>query len=478
VAWVAARALALATLILLTRALRPADLGAFFAALAAGLLGATLATGGLPDATTRTAASATGEGLGRGDLKQALVRFGAVCPAIFVLLFVIVSSESGAMDWSLLMASVLLAVTQGGTLIIGSIFRARGQAGLYALVTSLLASVGRTVIASAALVFTLGAGPVLWAFAVLNVAVIIGTWRAAGVRDLPPTRSEAEGEGALHLGGAVWSLLSNLDVVVVGVVLGARGAGTYGATMRLAEFSIQFLIAITVLYLPEVTRLAVAGRRDALRLLYRTSSRWSAMMTLLVAGVGFIAAPSLAKLLFPHNASVTTTILRLLFSGYAVHGALGLAYGTAVALGMYREIRGFALVALPLLLAITVAFTALWGLIGAASATLTGYLVFSLWWAFRVKSVFGATPFDRLYVRAVLACGLSWVVAAIVAALTGGARPAVSLVATALAGFAMWSVLVLWAGVLSSAELRAVGRLRGRAMDSWRASSGRRPRTS
>jgi O-antigen/teichoic acid export membrane protein len=471
-AWVVARALALATLLLLTRALPADDLGALFAAMATGLLGAMVATGGLPDATTRSAVSAVGEsGFGRGDLNGALLRFGAACPAILILLFAIAGQEGGRLDLSLLVASVLLAVTQGGTAIIASIFRARGQAGRYALVTSLIASIGRALVAAAALEFDLGASIVLWAFAAVNAAIIAGTWKASA-RGLPASRSRSDGEGALHIGGAVWSLLSNLDVVVVGVVLGAGGAGTYGATMRLAEANIQFVIAIAVLYLPEATRLAVAGHRRALADLYRTSSRWSALVSLFTTGVGFIAAPDLAKILFPDRGSTIATLLRILFLGYAVYGALGLAYGTSIAQGAFREIRAFGLISLPLLVVVTVAFTELWGLTGAACATASGYVVLTFWWAMSVRATLGVTPIDRFYRRSLAACCASWASAGVAAYLTRADAPVIALGATVAAGFVTWVALLLLAGALRPAEMRAVGRLRIRDARPRRASSG------
>ena len=92
-AWILARALALATLLLLVRTLGADELGSLPAALAAGVLGAAVATGGLADATARQAATASTSpeaGFGRGDLRRAVRRFAAVLP--FVLAAVIVIS--------------------------------------------------------------------------------------------------------------------------------------------------------------------------------------------------------------------------------------------------------------------------------------------------------------------------------------------------------------------------------------------------
>jgi O-antigen/teichoic acid export membrane protein len=457
-AWVAARSLALATLVLLTQALPTEDLGALLAALAAGVLGAMLATGGLPDATTRSAVSDEGSGFGRGDINQALIRFGIACPAILALVFAIVSGRQGDLDWSVLASSSLLAVTQGGTLILASIFRARGQAGRYAVVTNLITSVGRTGVAIVALAVGLSASVVLWAFVVLNAAVIVGTWGVA-VAGLPATTSAATGATSMHLGGAVWSLLQNLDVVVVGLVVGATGAGTYGTCVRLAELTVLLITAMGVLYLPEAARLAVAGSREALVLLYRTSSRWCALLTLLVAGTGFIVAPDVAQLLLPAHASTATTVLRVLLPGYAIHGTLGLAYPTAVALGSYRAVAGTALAAIPALIALTVACVELWDLTGAATATMLGYSVLTVWWLIHVRDLLGVLPFDRLFARSVAACVISWAAAGLAAYLMRGDGPLTTLIVTSLVAFAAWAAALRVAGGLSAPELRALARL-------------------
>ena len=192
IAWVLGRALTLATLILLIRALPADDLGALLAAIAAGLLGAAVATGGLPDATARSAAwdrPAVDDGFGTGDLRNALTRFGLTLPFVFVLLALLSDTPDG-MDWQLLVAGALLAATQGATSILAAVFRARGQAVRFALATGLAVAVGRTVVAVLALVLDAGLPFVLWTFVILNGAVIAVTWTAA-TRNLRPGRSTA-----------------------------------------------------------------------------------------------------------------------------------------------------------------------------------------------------------------------------------------------------------------------------------------------
>jgi O-antigen/teichoic acid export membrane protein len=309
--------------------------------------------------------------------------------------------------------------------------------------------VGRAAIALVALVAGLGGGPVIWAFAAVNAVVALATWRDA-VRDLPESASTVEGEGALQLGGMVWSLLGNLDVVAVGLLVGAGSAGVYSVSLRVAEFSAQFVVAISLFYLPEATRLAVSGPREALLSLYRAACRWSAATTLLAAGVGFVAAPDIAAILFPDDPGPSNTVLRILFVGYAVQGSLGVSYSTLAAIGAYAPIRTSALVSLPLVVVGTAAFVELWGLPGAATATLAAYVGLNVWWTERATALLRASPFDARYLRALAACAAGWIAAGVAAWLLADAGPAATLAATAATGLATWAALLPATGALSS----------------------------
>lgn len=110
--WAGGRVLTLATLILLTCVLSPKGLGEVLSALAAGVLGASVAMGGIPDAITRNAvSSAEGGGFGRGDMRRALVRLGITLAGIAFLIGLIGNASSGPTDASVIGAGFLLAAT-------------------------------------------------------------------------------------------------------------------------------------------------------------------------------------------------------------------------------------------------------------------------------------------------------------------------------------------------------------------------------
>lgn len=459
--WLAARGLTLLTLVLLTRALPANQLGSVFSAIAIGVLGASLAMGGLPDATTRHAASASAaqEPFGWGDIRRSLLRFVATLPLITGILVIVALSSPDGTSAGVIVASLLLAATQGGTTIIASVYRARGQAARYVVITNFLTSLGRAAVAALVLAVGRGGGiVVLWTFVGLNVAVIGATWRRA-MHGLPDTESHAEGDGAIQLGGVLWSLFGNLDVVVVGAVLGASAAGQYGASLRLAEFAIQFIVAFAVPYLPEATRLAVSGEDAPLRLLYRTASRWSALVTLLAAGVGFVAAPALGHIVYPRDPAGTAELMRVLFVGYAVHGALGQTYSTMLALGAYREIRLSGLIGLPVVVAVTLGLTEAFGAVGAALATASVYVVSGIAWALVVGRGLRAAPFDERYGRALAACGGTLAVAIVALVAARGAPPLGQVAVTITAGFVAWTILVPLSGALTTEERARVKRL-------------------
>jgi len=217
---------------------------------------------------------------------------------------------------------------------------------------------------------------------------------------------------------------------------------------------------VSVLYLPEAVKLVAAGEQSALVALYRTSSRWSALISLLVAGAGFVAAPWLAELLFPDDAGISTRILRILFVAYAVYGALGLGYLTSVAIGSFRQITVSALVALPAIVAATVIGAELWELTGAACVTATGYIAFNAWWLWVTeRTTLHATPFDERYTRALVASAVTLLGAEAVALLLDDAAPLVALPILGVAALGVWVAAVAASGALSPQELRRIRRL-------------------
>ena len=234
IAWILARALALGTLVLLTRTLAADELGALLAALAAGVLGAAIAAGGLPDATARQAAAAETPRPGsarRPEARNSPLRGRAAVRACGGDR----DHRPTSSDFSLsqVLAAVTLAVTQGITTIMAGVFRARGQPGRFALATNLGSSAGRALIAGLAYPLSWEGGVVLWAFAAMNLIVALVPTCTRRCAACPTPAGRRPGEGDLQLGGVLWSLLGNADVVTVGLVLGA-GAGGHllGLTAR------------------------------------------------------------------------------------------------------------------------------------------------------------------------------------------------------------------------------------------------------
>ena len=217
-----------------------------------------------------------------------------------------------------------------------------------------------------------------------------------------------------------------------------------------------------MLYLPEATKLAVASQLDGLRLVYRAASRWSTLVIVLVAGVGFLTAPALSELIYPKDPGTTTELLRILFAGYGFQGALGPAYPTLVAVGAYRQIRNASLAFIPAILVLTIGLTQAFGVVGAACATLGCYVVMGIWWVVLVDRDLGAWPFDRLYLRAVIGLAATLALVAVTFRVTEPSGSLLSVSVSTVVGVAAWGAFMYLARPLTATELRIVGRLRQR----------------
>lgn len=187
-----------------------------------------------------------------------------------------------------------------------------------------------------------------------------------------------------------------------------------------------------------------------------------ALVSLVAAGVGFVAAPQLAEIVFRSNLAPEATLMRILFVGYAVHGALGQMYGTLLALGAYADIWRSSIVSLPIIVAGTVGLTAAFGTEGAAWSTRLAYALTGLWWAWQVRRGLGAGAFDEFYLRALGAAAVSLIVAAIVSRLGDALSPMGSIAAIMLAATAAWMLALALSGGLSPGERSVAVRLLAR----------------
>ena len=122
----------------------------------------------------------------------------------------------------------------------------------------------------------------------------------------------ARGGTEYLLSGMVVQILVNLDVVVVGIVAGARAAGLYGAAYRVTYAVLLLAGVVVTAVFPRLVRTWDADR-DAFGGLARQLVLLSARLTLPLTAVVVVVAPELVVLVYGRPYAAAGAVLQVLF---------------------------------------------------------------------------------------------------------------------------------------------------------------------
>ena len=168
--------------------------------------------------------------------------------------------------------------------------------------------------------------------AVLVALVVAGGLLRRALRRLPPDAREAppafetrrwlRTSAPLFFVSGMRVLLNQIDIVLVGALLGARAAGIYGIASRLARLMSFGLVAGNVIAGPLIAELSTAGNRVGLERVTRLSARVSAASSLGI-GVALLLAREPLLGLFGEAFREGAAALAILAAGQFVNALTG-----------------------------------------------------------------------------------------------------------------------------------------------------------
>jgi O-antigen/teichoic acid export membrane protein len=203
------------------------------------------------------------------------------------------------------------------------------------------------------------------------------------------------------------------EVVILGILTPAATVGIFGVARRMSVMVGALLASVSILFNPIVADLHHSDRIEELGRLYTTSTRWLLTMSLPLC---------LAEILFARN------ILEIMgndFTGGSVALAV-LAVGQLVNVGTgtssnLQAMAGFAKVTvlnsvlfLVMSIGLDLVLIPAFGIVGAAAANTGSLIVVNLLRFWQIRSRLGLVPYDRSFIRplvaAVPAGVLAWAV--------------------------------------------------------------------
>jgi O-antigen/teichoic acid export membrane protein len=172
-------------------------------------------------------------------------------------------------------------------------------------------------------------------------------------------------------------VLMQLDIVIVGAILGSRDAGIYAAASKTAALVSFVILAVNGAAAPQFAALWEEGRRDELRRLVARLAGIIFWPSLLIAlGLALLASPILD--LFGPSFDEARGALLILLAGQLINAAAG-SVGYLLTVTGHHRVAARALGASAVVFIIlTAAGTALDGLVGAALGSMAGFLVWNV----------------------------------------------------------------------------------------------------
>jgi len=361
-------------------------LWAGFVALLAGL--------GLPAASLRfvPAYRAAGDAVsvhgfvrtaGRATYASALAVAGAAALAALALR---AAGASGAPLYLLLAG--LLVPALAGSILYSELARARGRIATAYVAPQIarpaLIGVGAVLLAGTAGVSSAG----VLAVTVAGAYLVLVVQRRATMRMYEPTAVQRYDRAArrewLGVGGSLLAVsafvvvLMQLDIVIVGTVLGPREAGVYAAAARTATLVSFVIVAVNAAAAPRFAALWAQGRVDELqRLVTRLAGLIFWPSVAIAAGLAVLSGPLLA--LFGPGFDQARPALLVLLAGQLVNAGAG-SVGYLLTLTGYHREATVALGFSALLFVVLAAAGALtFGLLGVAVGSMLGFVTWNVW---------------------------------------------------------------------------------------------------
>ena len=237
--------------------------------------------------------------------------------------------------------------------------------------------------------------------------------------------------------------LGQTDKIILGIYLNAREVGIYSIAAALVGFVPLALQSVNQIFSPTIAELSARGESALLARLFRSLVKWTLGLTLPLAVVVILFAPSILGMFGPDfvagwPALVAGTLGQLVNCGVGSVGYLLLMSGHQRKLLRVQSVMAVALVVANLLLIPRI------GLLGAAAAGAIITVLSNLWYLREVHASLGIRPSLRKYRDLLMPALLMVVVVMLIRRFVTIAAPAWAIILLALAaGYSVFIVASL-----------------------------------
>jgi O-antigen/teichoic acid export membrane protein len=283
-------------------------------------------------------------------------------------------------------------------------------------------------------------------------------WRRSRA-EVVPTRELVGFALPTALAGTLSLIAMSTDLLLVGYFRSPAETGIYQAAAQISLLFAVLLTSFNVAFSPMIADLHHRGETERLNQLFRTSTRWGLILALPVFIAVLIDPSGLLTLVMGARYAEGSTAMLILATGQMFNLATGAVGFLLVMSGRQKWWLGATAVAVVVNIALNLVLIPRLGIEGAAIATSVALLGLFGSGLIRVRGVMDLWPYDRTFVRVVLAAipaGLAAFGVASIESLNGSLRTLLELL---VAGVFYW----LAAGLIRRGALdELLGMLRSR----------------
>lgn len=198
----------------------------------------------------------------------------------------------------------------------------------------------------------------------------------------------------LAVGSGIFLLLGNIDLMMIGYFLTSQDVGFYRTIQPLKKASTLALGAFTFLFLPIATEQYNNGHTEQLNRLFKVSTKWILAATLPPVLLFAFYSEAVIQVLYGSKYLPAAPALSILLGGLLFRAMSGLDGDVVKAINRPRIELYSGTVGLVTNIALNLLLIPAFGIVGAATATVMGYVVYNgveLVW---IKKLTGVTPFS------------------------------------------------------------------------------------
>ena len=305
-----------------------------------------------------------------------------------------------------------------------------------------------------------GAG--LWGYlgaqAVAATVTVVLLSRAAWQLMPPTARSIFRGMPSLeseviHFSAAVFGvsvlefLLSQTDKILLGMFLDASQVGIYATVVALVAFVPIILSTVNQIFAPVIADLHARGERALIGRLYQTLTKWILGLTIPLALVMMLFAPSFMRL-FGRDFVVGAPVLVIGTLGQLVNCGVGSVGFLLLMSGNQRRLIKVQVAMAGVTILLNFLLIPWFGIMGAALVGAMVNVLSNFWFLVEVRRALGISPYNRGYLALMLPSAITAALLALLHYRAENRLPGVVLILVALSlGYLVFAVGALLHGL-------------------------------